>query len=67
MMNILQAIEQIVPPALVDKAAKPTHAEAAVAAEDENLTTTMSEIGRHIRCGCGEGGGRSSFRQGKKD
>ena len=43
-MNILEAIEQTLPPASVDKAAKSTDAEATVAAEDENLTTTLSEI-----------------------
>jgi hypothetical protein len=48
MMNILQAIEQTPPPASTDKAAKTTDAEAIVAAEDENLTTTPSEIDRLI-------------------
>jgi hypothetical protein len=48
MMNILQAIEQTPPLASVDKATKPTDVEAAAAAEDENLTTTLSEIDRLI-------------------
>jgi hypothetical protein len=48
MMNILEAIEQTLPPASTDKAAKSTNVEATVAAEDENLTTTLSEIGRLI-------------------
>jgi hypothetical protein len=48
MMNILQAIEQTLPPASADKAAKLIDVEATVAAEDENLTTTLSEIDRHI-------------------
>jgi hypothetical protein len=48
MMNMLQAIEQTPPPSSADKAAKPTDAEAVVAAEDENLTTTLSEIDRLI-------------------
>jgi hypothetical protein len=48
MMNILQAIEQTPPPASADKATKPTDAKATVAAEDENLTTTLSEIDRLI-------------------
>ena len=47
-MNILQAIEQTPPLASVDKATKPTDVEAAAAAEDENLTTTLSEIDRLI-------------------
>jgi hypothetical protein len=47
MMNILQAIEHT-PPALADKAAKPTKVEATVAAEDENLTTTLSKIDKLI-------------------
>jgi hypothetical protein len=47
-MNILQAIEQTPPPASVDKAAKPTNVEAVVAAEDQNLTTTLSKINRLI-------------------
>jgi hypothetical protein len=41
MMNILEAIEQTPPSASADKAAKSTDAEATVAAEDENLTTTL--------------------------
>jgi hypothetical protein len=48
MMNILQAIEQTLPPASADKAAKPTNAEATITAEEENLTTTLSEIDRLI-------------------
>jgi hypothetical protein len=47
-MNILQAIEQTPPPASIDKAAKLTNAEATVAAEDENLTITLSKINRLI-------------------
>jgi hypothetical protein len=43
-VNILEAIEQTLPPASVDKAAKSTDAKATVAAEDKNLTTTLSEI-----------------------
>jgi hypothetical protein len=48
MMNILEAIEQTPPPTSADKAAKSTDVEATVAAEDENLTTTLSEIDRLI-------------------
>jgi hypothetical protein len=48
MMNILEAIEQTSPPASADKVAKSTDAEASIAAEDENLTTTLSEIDRLI-------------------
>jgi hypothetical protein len=48
MMNILQAIEQTPPPASASKAAKPTDVEDTTAAEDENLTTTLSEIDRLI-------------------
>ena len=48
MMNILQAIEQTLPPASADKAAKSTDAKVVVASEDENLTTTLSEIDRLI-------------------
>jgi hypothetical protein len=48
MMNILEAIEQTPTPASTDKATKPTNAEATVAAEDENLTTTLSKIDRLI-------------------
>jgi hypothetical protein len=48
MMNILEAIEQTPPLATTDKAVKSTDAEATTAAEDENLTTTMSEIDRII-------------------
>jgi hypothetical protein len=44
MMNILQVIEQTPPPASSDKTAKSTDAEAVVAIEGEDLTTTMSEI-----------------------
>jgi hypothetical protein len=47
-MSILQAIEQTSPLASVDKAAKPNDAEATIIAEDENLTTTLSEIDRLI-------------------
>ena len=48
MMSILEAIEQTLPTASVDKAAKPTNVEAVVAAEDQNLTTTLSKINRLI-------------------
>jgi hypothetical protein len=48
MMNILQVIEQTPPLASADKAAKPTDAETVIAAEDENLTTTLSKIDRLI-------------------
>jgi hypothetical protein len=48
MMNILEAIKQTPPSASSDKAAKSTNAEATVAAENENLTTTLSEIDRLI-------------------
>jgi hypothetical protein len=48
MMYILQAIEQTLPPASTNKAAKPTDVEATVAAEEENLTTTLSKIDRLI-------------------
>jgi hypothetical protein len=48
MINILEAIEQTPPSASADKAAKSTDAEATAAAEDENLTTTLSEIDRLI-------------------
>jgi hypothetical protein len=47
-VNILQAIEQTPPPASASKAAKPTDAEATATAEDENLTTTLSEIDKLI-------------------
>jgi hypothetical protein len=48
MMNILEAIEQTPPSASAEKATKSTDAEATVAVEDENLTTTLSEIDRLI-------------------
>jgi hypothetical protein len=48
MMNILEAIEQTPPSASTDNATKSTDVEAAVAAEDKNLTTTLSEIDRFI-------------------
>jgi hypothetical protein len=48
MMNILEAIEQTPPSASTYKAANSTDAEATIAAEDENLTTTLSEIDRLI-------------------
>jgi hypothetical protein len=48
MMNILHAIEQTHPPALVDKSAKTTDAEAAIATEGKNLTATMSKIDKII-------------------
>jgi hypothetical protein len=48
MMSILQAIEQTPCSASVEKAAKPTDAEASITAEDENFTTTLSEIDRLI-------------------
>ena len=48
MMNILKAIEQTLPSALADKDAQSTDAEATVAAEDKNLTTTLSKIDRLI-------------------
>jgi hypothetical protein len=48
MMNILEAIEQTPPSASADKAAKSTDAEGTIAAEDENLTATLSEIDRLI-------------------
>jgi hypothetical protein len=48
MMNILEAIEQTPPSALADKVAISTDAEATAVAEDENLTTTVSEIDRLI-------------------
>jgi hypothetical protein len=41
-------IEQTLPPASADKAAKPTDPEADVVAEEENLTTTLSKIDRLI-------------------
>jgi hypothetical protein len=41
MMNILEAIEQILPSASADKAAKSTEVEATVAAEDENLSLCL--------------------------
>jgi hypothetical protein len=47
-MNILEAIEQTPPSALADKVTKSTDVEATAAAEDENLTTTLSEIDRLI-------------------
>jgi hypothetical protein len=43
MMNIMEAIEQTLPSALVDKATIPADAEATVAAKAENLTTTLSK------------------------
>jgi hypothetical protein len=48
MMNILEAIEQALPSASTDKVTKSTDVEATTAAEDENLTTTLSEIDRLI-------------------
>ena len=48
MMNILEAIEQTSPSASADKVTKSTDVEATTAAEDENLTTTLSEIDRLI-------------------
>jgi hypothetical protein len=48
MMNILQVIEQTLPLASANKAAKSTDVEATITAEDENLTTTLSEIDRLI-------------------
>jgi hypothetical protein len=48
MMNILQAIEQTLPPASADKTVKSTDVEAVVATEGEGLTTTMSEIDKII-------------------
>jgi hypothetical protein len=47
-VNILQAIEQTPPSASASKAAKPTDVEATATAENENLTTTLSEIDRLI-------------------
>jgi hypothetical protein len=48
MMNILHAIVQTPSPALADKCAKTTDAEAAVATEGKDLTATMSEIDKII-------------------
>jgi hypothetical protein len=48
MMNILEAIEHTPPSASADKAAKSTDVEGTIAAEYENLTTTLSEIDRLI-------------------
>jgi hypothetical protein len=48
MMNVMQAIEQILPPASTDKAIMPVDAEETAAAEADNLATTMSEIDRLI-------------------
>jgi hypothetical protein len=48
MMNILEAIEQTPLSASADKVTKSTDVEATAAAEDENLTTTLSEIDRLI-------------------
>jgi hypothetical protein len=48
MLNILEAIEHTPPSASAEKATKLTDAESTVAAEDENLTTTLSEIDRLI-------------------
>jgi hypothetical protein len=48
MMNILEAIEQTPPSASIDKVTKSTDVEATTTAEDENLTTTLSEIDRLI-------------------
>jgi hypothetical protein len=44
MMNILHAIEQTPPPASADKSTETTDAEAAIATEGEDLTTTMYKI-----------------------
>jgi hypothetical protein len=41
MMNILEAIEQTLSSASADKVIKSTDAEATVAAEYENVTTTL--------------------------
>jgi hypothetical protein len=46
MMNIHEAIEQTPSSASAEKAAKSTDVEATAAAEDENLTTTLSEMDR---------------------
>jgi hypothetical protein len=48
MMNIQEAIEQTPSSASADKATKSTDVEATVVVEDENLTTTLSEIDRLI-------------------
>jgi hypothetical protein len=48
MMNILEAIERTPPLASTNKVTKCTDVEATATAEDENLTTTLSEIDRLI-------------------
>jgi hypothetical protein len=48
MMNILEAIEQTPPSASADTVTRSNDAKATVTAEDENLTTTLSEIDRLI-------------------
>jgi hypothetical protein len=48
MMNVMQAIEQTLPPASADKAIMPVDAEDATGAKTDNLATTMSEIDRLI-------------------
>jgi hypothetical protein len=48
MINIVEDIEQTPPQASTDKATKSTDAEATAAAEDENITTTLSKIDRLI-------------------
>jgi hypothetical protein len=52
MINMMQAIEQTPPSASMAKAAMPVDTEDATGAKAEELATTMSEISRHIRCGC---------------
>jgi hypothetical protein len=48
MMNIMEAIEETPPSALVDKATIPIDVEVTTAAEAENLATTLSKIDRLI-------------------
>jgi hypothetical protein len=48
MMNVMQAIEQTLSPASMDKTSIPIVAEDVAAAEADELATTMSEIDRLI-------------------
>ena len=63
MMNILHAIEQTPPPASANKTVKSTDAKAAVVAEGEDLTATMSELTRLYQTWLWKGGGHRSVRQ----
>jgi hypothetical protein len=48
MMNILHAIEKILPPASVDKSMKITDVEVTVATKGKDLVATMSKIDKIV-------------------